>query len=195
MRMKKTLALLLTLVMAVGMTFVMTGCGEETATDSQDEQQGAVSEEQASPEAETTEPTEETTQAAEAADAGADLGGEYTDEWSQRASATVVEDPESGNVSITVNWSGSATESAVWTMNAHKEGNKLVYSDCTKKTIFYSEDMDEEGDGDEDGMGGGAQETVEYEGGSGSFEIADGKLLWNGADEPDCASCVFVKAQ
>ena len=43
------------------------------------------------------------------------------------------------------------------------------------------------------GERGGAEETVEYEGGSGSFEIADGKLLWTGAADEDCTGCVFVK--
>ena len=75
-----------------------------------------------------------------------------------------------------------------------KEGNQLVYSDCTKTTNFASEDLDEEEEGDEDGMGGGAEETVEYEGGSGSFETSeDGKLLWTGAADEDCTGCVFVK--
>ena len=106
----------------------------------------------------------------------------------------VIDDTENRCVNITVMWSGSATESAQWTMSAVKEGNKLVYSDCVKTNVFYSEDLDEEGEGDEDDMGGGAEETVVYEGGSGSFEISDdGKLLWNGASDEDCQSCVFVK--
>ena len=121
------------------------------------------------------------------------LAGEYQDETSGRAAATVIANTEAKCVNITVTWSGSATESTEWTMSAVKEGNQLVYSDCAKRTTFSSEDMDEEGEGDEDGMGGGAEETVEYEGGSGSFEISDGKLLWTGASDEDCTGCVFVK--
>ena len=38
-----------------------------------------------------------------------------------------------------------------------------------------------------------AEETVVYENGSGSFEISDdGKLLWTGAADEQCQSCVFV---
>ena len=192
MNMKKLMALIMSVVMALGMTLMFTACDE---TESQDADQAAVSEEETAPaEDPAPAPAEDTEEVAEATNEIVDLSGEYQDEWSQRASATVIANTESGNVNITVTWSGSATESAEWTMNAVKEGNKLVYSDCVKRTLIYSEDMDEEGEGDEDGMGGGAQETVEYENGSGSFEISsDGKLLWNGADEPDCASCVFVK--
>ena len=123
-----------------------------------------------------------------------DLTGSWQDEVSQRATATVTANTEAQIVNITVTWSTSASESTEWTMSAVKEGNQLVYSDCVKKSTFMSEDLDDEGEGDEDGMGGGAEETVEYEGGSGSFEISDdGKLLWTGAADEDCTGCVFVK--
>ena len=186
MNTKKILALIMSLVMAVGMTLVFTACGEE-------ESQGGdvtVEESEDTATGETQAATDETQAAA--VEEYIALAGEYQDEVSQRATATVIANTESQNVNITVMWSGSATTAAMWTMNAAKEGNKLVYSDCTKRTTFASEDMDEEEEGDEDGMGGGAEETVAYEGGSGSFEISDGKLLWNGASEADCQSCVFV---
>ena len=81
----------------------------------------------------------------------------------------------------------------MWTMNATKEGNKLVYSDCKYVEQIFSDDTDEEGTGDEE-VGGGAEETVVYENGSGSFEISDdGKLLWTGAADEQCQSCVFVR--
>ena len=64
-------------------------------------------------------------------------------------------------------WSGSATTADMWTMNATKEGNQLVYSDCVKTELIYSDDTDEEGTGDEE-IGGGAEEVetflYEYEG-------------------------------
>ena len=186
MNTKKILALIMSLVMAVGMTLVFTACGEE-------ETQGEESEPAAVEETEATVAAEETTTTAAAAvEEYIDLAGEYQDEVSQRASATVIANTESQNVNITVMWSGSATSAAMWTMNATKEGNKLVYSDCTYSELIYSDDTDEEGTGDEE-VGGGAEETVVYQNGSGSFEISDdGKLLWTGAADEQCQSCVFV---
>ena len=181
MNKKKILAIIMSLVMAIGMTVVFTACGEDEA---QSEDPVAAEEE--------TEAVTEETQAAAAVEEYIALAGEYQDEVSQRASATVIANTESQNVNITVMWSGSATTAAMWTMNATKEGNKLVYSDCTYSELVYSDETDEEGTGDET-TGGGAEETVIYENGSGSFEISDdGKLLWTGAADEQCQSCVFV---
>ena len=181
-RMKsKLLILLMTAVLAVGLSLVMTGCSDETGTDDDQAQ---------------TEPTttvEDTSQVAQAAEECVALAGEYQDEYSQRASATVIANTENQTVNITVMWSGSATESAMWTMNATKEGNKLVYSDCVYSELIYSDETDEEGTGDEV-TGGGAEETVIYRDGSGSFEISDdGKLLWTGAADEQCRLCVFAR--
>lgn len=182
MKMKKITALILSVIMVLGMSLVITACGEETA---QEEEQTTTVETE-----ETV--TEETTQSTETVDEYVELAGEYQDEYSQRASATVIADTESQSINITVMWSGSATTAAMWTMNATKEGNQLVYSDCVKTELIYSDDTDQEGTGDEE-VGGGAEETVVYENGSGSFEISeDGKLLWTGAEEPECQNCVFV---
>ena len=121
------------------------------------------------------------------------MAGEYQDEVSQRAMATVIANAEAQCVNITVIWGGSATEAAEWTMSAKKEGNKLVYSDCVYKNLIYSDETDQEGTG-ADETGGGAEETVIYENGTGSFEISDdGKLLWTGAEDEQCQECVFVK--
>ena len=182
MNKKKILAIIMSLVMAIGMTMVFTACGE---VESQGEEETAVP-------AEETDAITEQTEAAATVDEYIALAGEYQDEVSQRASATVIANTESQNVNITVMWSGSATTAAMWTMKATKEGNKLVYSDCTYSELVYSDETDEEGTGDET-TGGGAEETVIYENGSGSFEISgDGKLLWTGAADEQCQSCVFV---
>ena len=182
MNKNKILALLMSVVMAVGMTLVFTACGE---VESQGEEEAAVP-------AEDTEVVTEQTEAAATVDEYIALAGEYQDEVSQRASATVIANTENQNVNITVMWSSSATTASMWTMNATKEGNKLVYSDCTYSELIYSDETDEEGTGAEE-TGGGAEETVVYQDGSGSFEISDdGKLLWTGAADEQCQSCVFV---
>ncbi len=172
----------MTVVMAFGMTMIVTACGE---TESQEEEQVTVEEDAAEP--------EETTEAAATVDEIVGLAGEYQDEVSQRATATVIADTESQVLNITVMWGSSAWETTMWTMNATKEDNKLVYSDCKRTEMIYSDDTDEEGTG-EDEVGGGAEETVVYENGSGSFEISDdGKLLWTGASDPECTECVFAQ--
>ena len=189
--MKKLSILMMSVVMAFGMMIAFAACAETEGQDT--EQTKAVAEEEtADTDAEA--PAEEQEADAEAVSEYVDLAGEYQDEVSQRATATVTANTEAQIVNITVTWSTSASESTEWTMSAVKEGNQLVYSDCVKRSTFMSEDLDDEGEGDEDGMGGGAEETVEYEGGSGSFEISDdGKLLWTGAADEDCTGCVFVK--
>lgn len=189
--MKKLSILMMSVVMAFGLMIAFAACAE---TEGQDTEQtkAVVEEETADTDAEA--PAEEQEADAETVSEYVDLAGEYQDEVSQRATATVIANTEAQIVNITVTWSTSASESTEWTMSAVKEGNQLVYSDCVKRSTFMSEDLDDEGEGDEDGMGGGAEETVEYEGGSGSFEISDdGKLLWTGAADEDCTGCVFVK--
>lgn len=181
MNRKKIFALIMTVIMAIGLSFAITGCGEE---ESQNEEQAVVEEEAAEPES--------TSQVAESVEECVALAGEYQDEVSQRATATVIVNTEAQNLNITVMWGSSAFETTMWTMNATKEGNKLVYSDCTRTEMITSDDTDTEGTGNDE-VGGGAEETVVYENGSGSFEISDdGKLLWNGASDEECQSCVFV---
>ena len=167
---KKILALIMTVVMALGMTVAVTACGEET----EEAEQAVTSEE-------TETAPEEASSVAETVDEYVALAGEYQDEVSQRASATVIADTESQSLNITVMWGSSAWETTQWTMNATKEGDKLVYSDCTRtELVFSDEDSDPE-------------ETVTYTGGGGSFEISgDGKLLWTGAADHECRDCVFV---
>ncbi len=186
MKTKKIIALMMTLVMAIGFSLFLTACDE--TTEGQDGEQTTVAEEESTQPAE-----EETTDVAKTVDEYVNLAGEYQDEVSQRASAAVIANTESQSLNITVMWSGSATSAAQWTMNAVKEGNKLVYSDCAYTELIYSDDTDEEGTGDEE-VGGGAEETLVYENGSGYFEISDdGKLLWTGAADEQCQECVFVK--
>ena len=193
MNTKKLMILIMSIVMAFGMMMFFSACTETDQQQDAEQEETTVAEEGESVEPDAAAPEEDAEETANAVNEYVNLAGEYQDETSGRAAATVIANTEAKCVNITVTWSSSATESTEWTMSAVKEGNQLVYSDCTKRTTVVSEDMDEEGEGDEDGMGGGAEETVEYEGGSGSFEISDGKLLWTGTSDEDCTGCVFVK--
>lgn len=113
-----------------------------------------------------------------------ELAGEYQDETSQRATAVLIADPETGCAHITVVWGSAANEELRWEMTAEKSDNRLVYSDCRCTQTDYDE-------GGKDGV-----EKVIYEDGEGSFVIDDsGRLLWTGAADEDCKDCVFVLSE
>ena len=63
-------------------------------------------------------------------------------------------------------------------MDCTKDGSKLSYTDCEKTNITYDEQ-------------GNADESEEYSDGEGYFTLKDGKLLWDGAAEENCQTCVF----
>ena len=167
--MKKTLYLLLTIVLAFALCGVFAGCGSN----------------------ESGEPAEETTVAAaeeEHADATniyEAIAGDYQDKVSERASLMASADLESDCLTIIVYWSNSATESVEWTMHATMNGdNQLEYTDCVKKTIVTDED------------GNPVSSDTEYKDGKGYFEYADGgELKWIGAQDEECQSCIFVQTQ
>ena len=104
------------------------------------------------------------------------LTGNYYDFVSQRATAVVIEDGD--EIEITVKWSSSASETTEWKMTCETDGDKLNYTDCKKTNASYDEN-------------GNADETTEYDDGEGSFTLKDGKLLWDGAAEESCRTCVF----
>ena len=104
------------------------------------------------------------------------LTGNYYDFVSQRATALVIEDGD--EIEITVKWSSSASETTEWEMTCEKDGDKLSYTDCEKTNSVYDES-------------GNADDTVEYDDGEGYFTLKDGKLLWDGAAEENCKTCVF----
>ena len=105
--------------------------------------------------------------------------GTYDDEYSQRAmmEATAEED----HLHIVVSWSESAFAYYRWELNAKMEENRLVYSDCINE-YFAADDSPE-----------GPEHKTLYTGGTGYFEVENGKLKWTGAEDPDCRECVFSK--
>lgn len=111
----------------------------------------------------------------------AGMEGEYQDSVSQKATATVTASGSNGAV-IKVSWANSAFEATEWTMTAKLyEDGLLSYDDCTCIKTTYADD-------------GTPSEEVEYTGGEGFFTPQDdGSLLWNGAADEQCASCVFEK--
>ena len=107
------------------------------------------------------------------------LEGEYTDSFSQRAIADIVSKDK--YVEILVSWGSSAAEKTVWIMTATLDGdNKLSYTDCEEAIIIFDEK-------------GNSNKTVLKENLSGYFTIQDGKLFWDGSEDPQCSECIFEK--
>lgn len=106
------------------------------------------------------------------------LAGEYQDEWSMRAIATV--EQNGSEFTISVHWGDSAASAAEWTMTARMEDGLLKYSDCREMYVTYAAD------------GSFTEEPVDFPA-EGYFELKAGKLLWTGAGDEQCAQCVFAR--
>ena len=84
-----------------------------------------------------------------------------------------------------VTWSSSASTHSEWTMSGkfNTENNTVSYTNCTRKTIEFNED------------GSVANEIIDYENGSGTFEFvnSDGAtaLKWNDDVEAVASEMVF----
>ncbi len=107
-----------------------------------------------------------------------DLSGNYNDSVSKRARATVKDSGDAAE--ITVSWSSSADDGSVWKMNCKKEGNRLVYTDCSKTVYSVNESGDD-------------VSKAEYVNGKGYFTVNGNTLLWDGAAEESCRECKFEK--
>lgn len=103
------------------------------------------------------------------------LSGKYQDSFSQRATATVIEESDDeGELHINIHWGSSATEATEWNMECEKAANgKYEYDNCEKFEVT------------ENGS------KLVYADGKGYFTLKDGKLLWDGAAEEQCKDCVF----
>lgn len=104
--------------------------------------------------------------------------GLYYDRTSERAYATVTAFEED-TYAIEIHWSDSASEDNVWNMTAAvTEDGLLTYSDCTEKCILTAED------------GTSVEKDMNLIP-EGYFEIVGELLLWTGAAEDECTTCVF----
>lgn len=168
MKIRKISIIALIAVLVFASSVMFTGCSDEEKT------------EETTTEAVTEETTTETASVEYDYE---NIAGEYQDKTSQRATATLISDPEVGNVKITVMWSNSASEATMWEMTAEINESKLVYKDCKRVEMTFAEGSDAASD---------PEETVVYENGEGYFEISDeGTLKWTGAADEECQDCVF----
>lgn len=111
----------------------------------------------------------------------ADLAGNYADTVSQRASAEVTANGSEG-VTIVVSWSNSAFETEQWKMEARLTEDGLISYPGEEHSVFTT-----------DANGNTTQAIEEAESGPGWFTHVNGQLLWTGANEERCRSCVFEK--
>lgn len=115
-----------------------------------------------------------------------EISGTYSDSFSERAEATVIEKVEEdgeNELYLKIHWSSSATEATIWEMECEKSADgKYRYDDCRKYTVTT------EDNGVEDCK-------LIYKDGSGYFTPDNGNLLWNGAAEESCKNCVFVNSK
>lgn len=110
----------------------------------------------------------------------APYAGSYQDSFSHRAMMDVTLGEDGNSLSILVHWGSSAMEATQWEMTARLQDGLLRYSDCVSSWVFFPSEGEE-------------QVTVLYESGSGYFTPVRDTLLWDGAQDEDCRSCVFEK--
>ena len=108
----------------------------------------------------------------------AEINGDFQDSVSGRANATVESADDSAK--ITVRWGDSAFETYVWNMTVTFDDGKFVYTDCVESKETAAED------------GTVSTETIS-ENGSGYFTYTEGNLVWDGAADENCKSCVFER--
>ncbi|MBR0161054.1 MAG: hypothetical protein IJQ02_07235 [Oscillospiraceae bacterium] len=101
--------------------------------------------------------------------------GNWADKIGGRCSIEISRKEGSEDYSIYIHWGSSAFETSVWNMTAHPAGsNVLRYEDCRHAILTYDQN-------------GNETETLQYENGSGAFELTStNELLWH--DEYDHAA-------
>ncbi len=111
----------------------------------------------------------------------AELMGMYQDSVSGRAMLEATFDGITDAVSLEVSWANSAAETVVWNMTAsYGEDGKLYYTDGEQTIVTTDEN------------GNQTREMV-CQTGSGFFSVYDGSLIWDGAEDENCRTCVFEK--
>jgi len=109
-----------------------------------------------------------------------ELSGSYTEEVSLNAQAKVYSNGDNATVEVSLRNDDSSV--CTWTMTiAYNQSGKLGYSDMIKTLDTYNED-------------GSLKEcnvidAIEY----GYFTLQNGKLIWEGSNDPDTVEWVFAK--
>lgn len=187
---KRNGCLILALIIIVSaFCVVLSGCGaksgkgdecttESTAEQATQTQQSTTQKKDETTKKETEVPEQVITQANAS---NVTFEGDWSDLYSQRAHIRI-EKSDNGGYKVKVSWSSSAFENTTWDMNAtlSANGKELSYSDCVKKTRTYTSEIE-------------YKDKVEYNNGSGTMYIKDGKLYWNDKAENIGKDTSFTK--
>ncbi|MBR2578061.1 MAG: hypothetical protein IKE38_03925 [Erysipelotrichaceae bacterium] len=107
------------------------------------------------------------------------LIGMYYDSYSMRAHAEISL-VDNSDLVVDVQWSDSAYEYEEWIMFVRYDGERLNYDDSIHISVVQTYN---------------GEEAVPYDdGGSGYFEIIDGRLYWTGSGDPNTEQCVFERS-
>ena len=174
--MKRTLAILLALIMSLGLLAACGGKGAQSTA----ENPAASAQEQAEPASEA--PVEE-------ADGLTvyDFVGDWQDEISQRASMTILAAgyDEYGDAHVRIHWGNSAFDAVVWDLYAafDEASGRLYYANGSKELVSFPD---------------GGEEQVELlaDDAEGTFTFdADGKLVWNDTAGGESNEGLFVRIE
>ena len=194
--MKKTLSILLVLVMILSLAACgskdeeTTAAKEETTAEAAETTAEAKEETTAAPTTEaaettTQEPAPETTTEEETTEASEEDGQNpvmnFIGVYAKDRASIQVEAQGAEDALITVSWSSSAAEHSEWTMSGHFDWETLTveYNNCVKKDIVYT---------DEENF----TETVAYENGTGAIVFGEnGTLTWRDDQENVADGTVF----
>ncbi|MBQ8063226.1 MAG: hypothetical protein IJ720_03600 [Clostridia bacterium] len=109
------------------------------------------------------------------------LVGTWDDRYSQRATMEI-RGGRNQTYSIHVHWGSSAMESEDWSMTGtfSDSTGELIYKDCIRMTLTFSED-------------GTETDEVHYKNGTGKFLYKNGELYWQDNNDDYVNDCVFAR--
>lgn len=190
---KKLNCLVLTLIVIVAALGVgLSGCGAKNENDdgvTTDNTTESTTQKENQTEQNTTQAKDETTKKetevpeqviTQAGVSNADFEGDWSDSYSQRAHMRI--EKSDNGYKIKVSWASSAFENTTWDMEAQlsANGKELSYSNCVKKVRTYTSESE-------------YSDKVQYNNGSGTLYIRDGKLYWNDKAENAGKDAIFTK--
>lgn len=111
-----------------------------------------------------------------------DLVGNWAEKIAGRGYIEISKDETTGSYNVMITWGSSAYETYSWTMTGYPTGRgaEIRYDDCTLVDIVFSSENQ-------------STETVQYENGTGSFNLLSTyELVWNDETGHTAEDTVFI---